>query len=152
VIPELVDGVLPEGVHECTIDEVEQVFGRFQRSDQRIQLTKRLRAFLGDAARSGIVAAVVVDGSFVTAKEKPGDIDLIVALRADFDLNQELQPFEYNIRSKRMVRETYKFDVFVAVDGHDDYFRRVEFLSRVKKGDPEFQTGRLIKGVLRILL
>lgn len=32
MIPDLEDNVLPEGVHDCTADEVAAVFGRFQRS------------------------------------------------------------------------------------------------------------------------
>jgi hypothetical protein len=134
------------------MDEVDQVFGRFQRTDRRIQLTKRLRLFVDDATRSGIAAAVVIDGSYVTAKEQPGDIDLLVALRPDFDLSQELRPFEYNIRSKRMIKQLYKFDVFVEVDGSDGYLGWVAFLSRVRKDDPDQHTSRLTKGLLRIAL
>jgi hypothetical protein len=134
------------------MDEVEQVFGRFQRTDRRIQLTKRLRLFVDDATRSGSVAAVVIDGSYVTAKEQPGAIDLIVALRPDFDLSQELRPFEYNIRSKRMIKQLGKFDVFVEVDGCDGYLGWVAFLSRVRKDDPNQHTNRLTKGLLRIAL
>ena len=61
MIPELEDGVLPEGVHACTMDQVDQVFGRFQRSDRRFRLTEKLRDFVEEARRSGIVAAVRPD-------------------------------------------------------------------------------------------
>ena len=30
LIPEFVDGVLPEGIYACTLDEVESVFGQFR--------------------------------------------------------------------------------------------------------------------------
>jgi hypothetical protein len=86
-----------------------------------MHLTKRLRAFVDDARRSGIASAVVVDGSYITAKDEPEDIDLIVALRPDFDLGQVLRPFEYNIRSRRMIKHLYRFDVFVEVDGSAEY-------------------------------
>lgn len=134
------------------MDEVAELFARFQRSDRRIRLTERLRAFVEDARRSEIAAALVIDGSYITAKEEPGDIDLIVALRPDFDLSQELRPFEYNIRSRRMVKQLYKFDVFVEVDGSEEYTSRVNFLSQVKGGDPGLQTTQLHKGLLRITL
>ena len=111
MIPELEDGVLPNGIHDCTFDEVATAFGRFTRSDHRIRLTERLKSYLEDAARSGIVTAIIIDGSFITAKEEPGDIDLIVIRRADVDTTH-LRPFEYNAISKTMIRSMYKFDVF----------------------------------------
>ena len=134
------------------MDEVDETFGRFQGSDRRIQLTKQLRFFVDDARRSGIVTALVIDGSYVTAKEQPGDIDLIVALRPDFNLQQELRPFEYNMRSRRMVRQLYKFDVFVDVDGSDEYTDHVRFFQRVKADDPEQETSQVRKGLLRVVL
>jgi hypothetical protein len=67
------------------------------------------------------VSAVVIDGSYVTAKGEPGDIDLIAALRNDIDLTVEMRPAEYNIQSKRMVRKLYGFDVLSAVDGSETY-------------------------------
>ena len=107
MIPELVDGVLPEGTHTCTMEEVEAVFGRFWRSDCRIRLTEKLRAFVEAARGLGIVAAIIVDGSYVTRKPEPGDFDLIVALKQGFDSGVELRPFEYNVQSARMIRQIY---------------------------------------------
>jgi len=38
-IPDLnEDGLLSEGVHDCTLDEIGARFGRFQVTDRRIQL------------------------------------------------------------------------------------------------------------------
>jgi hypothetical protein len=152
MIPDLADGVLPEGIHECTFEEVSDAFGRFWRTDQRIRLTARLREFLDAARKSGIVAAVLVDGSYVTANEVPNDIDLIVAYRPELDFAQELRPFEYNVLSKRTIRQAYRFDAFVLPDGGEEYNTWVEFFSRVRPDDPNQQSSRLRKGILRIVL
>jgi predicted nucleotidyltransferase len=152
MIPELVDNVLPEGVHECTFEEVDQAFGCFRRSDRRPRLTAKLGEFIEAARRSGIVAAVVIDGSYVTAKEEPSDIDLIVAYRPDFDFRSELRPFEYNVLSKPVLKRAYKFDVFIEADTSEGYRKWVEFFTRVRPGDPGLQTARARKGVLRIVL
>lgn len=152
MIPALIDGVLPEGIHPCAMDEVEEMFGRFQRSDRRIQLTKKLRAFLDEVRRAGIASAVVIDDSYVTAKEEPNDVDVIVALRSDFDLSQELRPFEYNVCSRRMIQRQYQFDAFVQVDGSEEYLGSVNFFSRVREGDAAFKSGRRFKGLLRVAL
>jgi hypothetical protein len=146
------DNVLPPGIHDCTMDEVEGMFGRFQRSDRRIHLTTRLRSFIDDARQSGIVAAVIIDGSYVTAKHEPGDVDLIVVLRTDFDLSQELRPFEYNVGSRRMVKQLYRFDVFVDVEESESYVSHVRFLTRIKPDDPEQQSSETAKGLLRVKL
>ena len=75
------------------------------------------------------MAAVVINGSYVTAKAEPGDIDVIVALRPNFDRLRELRPFEYNVQSRRMIRQKYRFDVKVALDGSDVYQEAVAFFA-----------------------
>lgn len=152
MIPPLADGVLPEGLHLCTIDEVDDTFGRFQRTDCRIRLTQKLRLLVEEAKRSGIVAALVIDGSYVTRKNEPGDIDVIVALRPDLDLTPPLRPFEYDMQSKRRLKEKYRFDVKIAVDGSILYNDAVEFFGRVRQDDPDQATPRTRKGLLRIEL
>jgi hypothetical protein len=98
-IPDLdAEGLLPEGLHDCTLDEVEERFGQFQRSDRRVRLVAELRKYCAELKDVGIARFIVVDGSFVTAKEEPGDIDILLAVRADADLSQDLRPFEYRAR------------------------------------------------------
>jgi uncharacterized protein DUF6932 len=130
--------------------KVQNAFGRFNRSDQRPRLTEKLRQFIAAAHKSGIVSAVIVDGSYITAKPEPADIDLILVLRADFDVAQELRPYEYNIQSKRMVRRLYGFDVLPAIDGSVAYDRYISEFSRVRLDDPEQTTNQRYKGLLRI--
>ncbi|MBY0527591.1 MAG: hypothetical protein K2R98_29610 [Gemmataceae bacterium] len=152
MIPDLTDGVLPHGTHDCTLDELDEVFGQFQRSDRRMELTKKLRSYVEQVRRTAIATAVVVDGSFVTAKEEPNDIDVILVLKADFDLQQELRPFEYNVQSKRMVRNLFGFDLRIALDGSELYHEAVAFFSQVRVNDPEQTTRQTRKGLLRIAL
>jgi hypothetical protein len=108
--------------------------------------------YIEDVRKARIAVAVVVDGSYVTGKAEPDDIDLILALRADLDLSAELAPAEYNVQSKRMVRRLYGFDVLSAVDGTGAYEDLIRFFSRVRLDDPEQATSRARKGVLRIEL
>lgn len=149
MIPEFKDGVLPEGLHLCTLEEVEKAFRQFRRSDRRPELTERLIRYIQDARNSGVVSAIVIDGSYVTNKEEPGDIDLVVTLRPDLDLTAEMRPTEYNIQSKPMVRKLYGFDVLPAVDGSETYQRFLDFFSRVKLSDPDQHTSQELKGMLR---
>ena len=129
-IPDLVDNVLPEGIHECTIEEIEAVFGRFQYSDRRMRLTEKLRQYLAEAKRSGAVAAVIVDGSYVTAKDEPEDIDLIVVLPADWVWPEGIRPFVYNAITRQGIRRMgYPFDVLTRVAGTASYEEAVRYFS-----------------------
>lgn len=104
MIPALTSGVLPEGVHSCSFEELAAIFGHIGSSDRRARLTGNLDRYLEEARRSGIAVAVVVDGSYVTSKDHPEDIDIVLALRNDLNLAEELRPMEYNVVSKRMAR------------------------------------------------
>lgn len=151
MIPPLEGGALPDGVHDCTVEELESAFARFQESDRRVRLTGRLKEYLAEARASGIVVAVLIDGSYVTAKAEPDDIDLIVVVKPGVDTTN-LRPFEYNVISKRMIRTLYKFDAVSVGDGSQDVADRVRFFSQVNPlKSPEY-TSRTSKGLLRIVL
>ncbi len=139
-------GFLPGGVHDCTLDELKGRFGSFQISDQRPKLFARLETFLTKAKASRLVVSVVVDGSFVTAKPDPNDIDLILVVAPDHSFAADLSPLEYSILSKRRVYRRYGFDLLVACDGSDEYRRYVRFFQQIR-----FAPGRA-KGILRLKL
>jgi predicted nucleotidyltransferase len=132
-IPELnEEGFLPAGIHVASLEEVQERFGRFQRTDRRPALFAKLSTYLAEVRASGLVVAVIVDGSFVTAKDEPSDIDLILVLQSDYQDRADLRPFEYNALSKRRVRRRYRFDVVVAPDGSDIYNEAVNFFQGVR--------------------
>ncbi len=78
-------GRLPDGVHDCTLDEAAARFGGFQSSDRRPVLWTRFEEFVREAKACGHVEAVLVDGSFVTAEPAPNDIDLVLIVAANHD-------------------------------------------------------------------
>jgi Family of unknown function (DUF6932) len=151
VIPPLEDGVLPDGVFDCTFNEIDQAFGRFQRSDRRIRLVSRLKAYLDEARTSGLVAAVLADGSFTTAKDEPSDIDLVVVLKPDIPWDS-LRPVEYNVVSKRMVKQTYRFDAYACVDGDQRYREALDYFMQVNPDKHSGFTSRTRKGLVRVQL
>jgi hypothetical protein len=128
------------------LEEVRERFGRFQRTDRRPALFARLSRFLDEARSTGLVVAVIVDGSFVTAKDEPSDIDLILVLRPDHDYQAELRPFEYNILARPRVRSRFRFDVLLAPVGSIRYDECVGFFQGVK-GNPDRR-----KGLIKVLL
>lgn len=63
--------VLPPGIHEASLDEVES---RFAINDHRRRLFDGFRTAL-DALRLAGCRMIYLDGSFVTGKPKPADFD-----------------------------------------------------------------------------
>lgn len=138
------NGYLPEGVHDCTSEETTARFGTFQLSDRRPRLWAYFAEFIAEAKRSGLIQALVLDGSFVTANAYPNDIDLIVVVPANHDFFTELQLLQYNLISQRRVRRRFGFDIVVVRDGSENLERAIEFFQQVKQRPGEK------KGLLRI--
>jgi hypothetical protein len=144
-IPELDDhGVLPPGVYDCSLDELQERFGRFEVSERRVALCARLAEFCTEARGTPIIVEIIVDGSFVTSKAEPNDIDLVVVLSADHPEGEQLRPFEYNLLSRRRVRRSFGFDVLVARAASAEYHQYIEFFAQVR-GAPD-----ITKGLLRV--
>jgi hypothetical protein len=146
-------GLLPEGVYPCTIEIVQDRFGWFQRSDRRITLFHRLRAYFNELRATGWDFALIVDGSFVmSCVDDPGDIDLVLIMPADWDQSAEVLPHEYNLLSKKRIKKLYGMDVYVVLAGSAEESRWTEFFQQVNvKWSTELGLPLgLKKGVLRI--
>ncbi len=146
-IPDLsADGVLPDGLHDCTIEEVLERFGCFQGSDRRPSLGRELQEYIGELQSAAIGKYLVVDGSFVTNKPAPSDIDLLLVLRDDTPLGATVPPFRYNPRSRSYIRKKYRFDFFPAYDTDGSAAEVIAFFRQVKN-----RPGA-VKGLLKVVL
>ena len=158
-IPPLNDnGLLPAGIHDCTFQELRDRFGQNQwvvdsqsqthrevLCQQRSRLCLSLEDYLGRLSRVGLAGDVLVDGSFVTSKPDPNDIDLVVVLPSDHDFSAELSPEQYSLLSKRKLRDHgYAFDILVAANGALGYRTALELFQRVRN------RADLLKGLLRV--
>jgi hypothetical protein len=74
-----------------------------------------------------------VDGSFVTAKKEPNDIDAVVFLANDFE-EQISRGFEAALEMEQMLLTRRPEELFAAEDS-DDWNDWVEFLSRTRELD-----------------
>lgn len=158
-IPDLNEyGLLPTGIHDCTFSELQAKFGqnrwvadtqsasrREVLCQQRGKLCASLEAYLAELRGIGLEVEVLVDGSFVTEKPDPNDIDLIVALPADHDFSRPLSLQEYSLLSKRRLRENgHLFDLFVVAQGDTSFQTAVRLFQMVRGRDD------LTKGLLRV--
>lgn len=75
------DGYLPPGIHRATLEEIGVRFG--QESELRQAQMESLRWLIDLAKRAG-VQRIVVNGSFVTDKLEPNDVDCVLLIEANF--------------------------------------------------------------------
>ena len=124
------DGYLPEGVHLATEAEVTFRFGTS--SPRRRRLVLRLRRWIELSRQSGAMR-LLVDGSFVTAKESPNDIDAVVLLANDFE-QHVTRGLEAALELEEMLLTRRPEEIFAAED-IVDWNDWVEFFSRTRESD-----------------
>ena len=78
------EGDLPPGVYRATLFETLEVFG--QGSIQRRAVANRLQRVHRLITSTGKLARFIVFGSFVTIKNEPNDVDIIMLMEDSFDL------------------------------------------------------------------
>jgi hypothetical protein len=147
--------LLPPGVHDATLEEVERLFARFQRTDRRMTLFKKLKEYLADLRLTSWPCSVLIDGSFVMPPvDEPNDIDLILVMPADWDMGRtDLRPYEYNVLDRRHTKRQYKIEVYPVIPGSDaeqkflDLFTRIRIEWSRQFGWPD----DLRKGIVRLL-
>ena len=82
MIPEFDDsGYLPPGIHRATLEEIAERFGR--EPELRQTQAESLRWLLDLAKRVG-VQRLIIDGSWVTDKWEPNDVDCVLLASQDF--------------------------------------------------------------------
>ncbi len=95
-------GNLPPGVHEADWDEIVQRFGW---TSWRRELLAGLKAALEPLREAGC-RRVFVNGSFVTDKDKPGDIDVAWDPKGvDLDRLLELEPVFGDFADRRAAQK-----------------------------------------------
>lgn len=152
-MPDIIDGgVLPEGIHDCSLDEVRAMFAaspwRAKLLDRFDQFLKRLDEFIPDTC-----ITLYLDGSFTTNWEC-NDIDVIIEAR-DFEgeKTDHLRKL-VSARARHEFMEVYSVVIHVVVPGlrgrdFRQWFQRV-------KGEEAWRFGNevkdLRKGIVRLSL
>lgn len=135
------DGYLPEGVHLASEAEVLFRFGSPTRRRRRPAL--RLRLWVELARQIG-GRRLLIDGSFVTAKENPNDIDAVILLPPDFQEQIE-RGIDPALELEEILITRLPEEIFAAED-ETDWNEWVEFFSRTREADERR------KGLVEIIL
>jgi hypothetical protein len=124
------DGYLPEGMFLATEAELTFRFGSSTRT--RGRLIHRVRRWI-ELARGVRARRLLVDGSFVTAKAEPNDVDAVVLLPHDFE-DQMASNWTDAVELEQMILARYPEEIFAAED-ELDWNDWVEFFSRTREAD-----------------
>lgn len=138
-------GLLPAGVHDCTLAEIEATFAS---NAHRSRLYWDFASCLENELRPRFNAPVYVDGSFVTNVDSPNDIDVVIDMtQASREERQQGLRFWHLNRKRLMVR--YRVDFWLNVLGGQDM---IVFFQGLKARTARFADLREDhrKGILRI--
>lgn len=135
------DGYLPEGLHLATDAQVTFRFGTQNR--RRKHLMIRMRQWVTLARQVGAIR-LLIDGSFVTSKDEPNDIDAVILLPSDFE-HQVSEGIEVALELEYMLLTRCPEEIFAAED-ETDWDDWIAFFSRTREVD-----GRQ-KGLVEIIL
>ena len=137
-------GWLPDGIYDCTVEEAGARFGAFQSTDQRPRLWAKFIEFVREAKASRLVELVLLDGSFVTAKSEPKDVDAVMLVPADF-AEQAKSGMEPAMELEEMFAIRQPDELFMAED-EKDWNAWCDFLAWTREPD-----GRR-KGIVEVKL
>jgi hypothetical protein len=105
------DGWLPVGHHPATWEEVVARFGGGSGSRRALLTAKLLE--LRDALRAcGVVGVLLLNGSYVSAKEEPGDFDLLLIGPADIQERKDASPELSVLLDSQEVERRYGCSLF----------------------------------------
>jgi hypothetical protein len=130
ILPFRADGYLPDGLYLASEAEVTFRFGAA--TSRRRRLALRLRRWV-ELARAVGARRLLVDGSFVTAKADPHDVDAVILLPPDFQQQVEAG-FEPALELEGMLLTRRPEEVFAAEDDAD-WDEWVEFFGRTREAD-----------------
>jgi len=131
-------GNLPAGIYKSSITCVEKKFGL--NSKKRISLFNDFRKFLKMLSPfKKNIKRLILDGSFVTSKESPGDIDSIMIIENNFRFIPEI------VEELGNSKELYNIHLFMFEEKNIESYRdMLNFFSKDKDLKP--------KGIIEVIL
>jgi hypothetical protein len=108
-------GVLPPGIHHCAITEIGERFGKRDFSPKRHSIWSGFTAFIEWIRPWGVFRTGYVDGSFVTDKPEPNDVDVLLELPAPKP--GVLHAFEPKLFHQDYVHRKYKVHLWFHFPG-----------------------------------
>lgn len=111
-------GCLPEGIYNPTVEEFTERFVKV--TERRKELFGKYQQFTKLCNQAKGIEEHYLDGSYVTDKEEPGDIDLLFTFNDDvYDSNKSYNSYFEITRQQKRMKEDYEVHVFYAKNTTD---------------------------------
>lgn len=137
-IPQLKkNGFLPKGIYTCTMEEVKDCFTTIDDINIRSNLYKRLQDYYSKLEKLRVPGILIIDGSFVSRKEEPSDIDIGVMTPFDWINNSSDCLMYLNadyIKMKYNFHFIWGFVESFSGDAITDGYQQVKDHPKLKKG------------------
>jgi len=146
-------GLLPPGIHEASMDEVRERFAHKPNSHRGF-LFSGLVKFLNVLEGLGHISAVksiLIDGSFVTDKPAPGDIDIVLEIKPETTVEKLNSLF--HLLDRESTKQQYGLEAFPYLPGMPNdirgFFQYIREQEAVSRGI-EWMQKKPQKGIIRI--
>ncbi len=141
-------GILPTGIHDCNLSEIEAIFVY---NDKRGAIWKNLLSYIAQVVTILEVNVMYVDGSFVTDKKLPGDVDVVLEFTNVATL-MSARDHAPHLFSHKNVKTTFNIDLFtfeLMPPGRPDFREFFQLLRPQEASDRGVPVGTQ-KGILKI--
>jgi hypothetical protein len=142
--------VLPVGTHDATLEEIEERYSYWGRTGIRMRLFESLQTYIRDLRFWNFAQEMLINGSYVCGKEEPGDIDVLLVYRPEFDFAAEGQPQQENLQDNRYTKRTFGINLWPAPPHSTAYGQKLEDLTTIHTEDKVKTDQR--KGILSFRL
>lgn len=141
--------LLPAGVHECSIDEIENTFVY---NSIRRQIWDSFIDYFNLIKNLSEIESIYIDGSFVTDRESPSDVDIAIEFVSLYDWGR-LRRAHPELFDEAVIKERWHLDYLPCApqmrswQGTDarDFFQGLEAKDIEKRGIPkETKKGILV--------
>ena len=141
-------GLLPRGVHDCTLSDIGEVFVV---NPHRGGLFENLINVLHNEIWPSFDEPIYINGSFVTDKEYPEDVDIVLDLRYTSDERKWRGLVFMNTHQKRLLREhQIHFWINLPIPDAGDFTFFFQYVG-VKTARFKGLNPKHLKGILRIV-
>lgn len=139
-------GLLASGIIDRNAESIESFLSfNAHRSD----LWDNLKLALKEIEQFGITCDFYIDGSFVTDKPTPNDIELIFDVR---NQSQEMQALAvvFHMTKHQYLKETYNVDCYPNLTGSSDFCLFFQYIGE-KTGTIKNLPAKHLKGIIKLI-
>lgn len=121
--------LLQPGLHNITLPELHALaVAPFEHDQRRHDLYERLSAWVGALQGLGVGGTLWLDGSFLTEKPEPGDIDCVLWdphwVNGDANISPAVQQQVSHLLDHAAADNLFNLDRYVEMPVQDDVFHR----------------------------